>query len=69
MDTEKTQKDSVKFCEILWLRSFLEDWNEIAVDFSYQNIPVFCRTVSETVQILSELFRLCCWITGKIRIF
>ena len=23
MDTEKTQKDSVKFCEILWLRSFL----------------------------------------------
>ena len=24
MDTEKTQKDSVKFCEILWLRSFLD---------------------------------------------
>ena len=27
MDTEKTQKDSVKFCEILWLRSFLETKN------------------------------------------
>jgi len=25
MDTEKTQKDSVKFCEILWLRSFLDN--------------------------------------------
>ena len=25
MDTEKTQKDSVKFCEILWLRSFLDE--------------------------------------------